>query len=363
VIPNPLRDELQQSGYLPTDYPYFRLTGRRWSVDDGTDAGRTLWLQPGQGSANNWSVLWRSLRAGVDDTRYRDATAVVSVQTVGDRVVVIDSDGHEERYDVVFGADGYRSTVRSTVDPNSRPEYAGYVLWRGNFAETELADRRAWDQVVEEGVWLTVCFDGGHGVMYPIPDFEGDGGQGRRVNWAIYAPQPRALDLEGPSSVPPGQVSADVYAELEALIETHVPPRLRPVFTSPRHGVSIQPIYDETIRRYRHGHVAVIGDAATVSRPHTGSGATKAMQDALCLESLGAVHDDWAPLLDAYDADRTATGQALVELGRRIGRDQVEQTPPWSEMTPADFDDWTKATLSGEQLYFYANAEEQSTTD
>jgi 2-polyprenyl-6-methoxyphenol hydroxylase-like FAD-dependent oxidoreductase len=169
--------------------------------------------------------------------------------------------------------------------------------------------------------------------------------------------------LEGPSSVPPGQVSADVYAELEALIETHVPPRLRPVFTSPRDGVSIQPIYDETIRRYRHGHVAVIGDAATVSRPHTGSGATKAMQDALCLESLGAVHDDWAPLLDAYDADRTATGQALVELGRRIGRDQVEQTPPWSEMTPADFDDWTKATLSGEELYFYANAEEQSTTD
>ena len=101
----------------------------------------------------------------------------------------------------------------------------------------------------------------------------------------------------------------------------------------------------------------LIGDAGTVTRPHTGSGATKAMQDALTLERLGAEHGDWELVLAAYDADRTATGDSLVELGRRIGRDQVEQTPPWGEMTPDDFDAWTKGTLSGVQLYFYGESE------
>jgi hypothetical protein len=27
-------------------------------------------------------------------------------------------------------------------------------------------------------------------------------------------------------------------------------------------------------------------------------------------------------------------------------------------MTPADFDNWTRATLAGEGLYFYGNADE-----
>ena len=76
------------------------------------------------------------------------------------------------------------------------------------------------------------------------------------------------------------------------------------------------------------------------------------------MSRLGATHRDWSGLLAVYDEERTATGRSLVDLGRRIGRDQVEQTPRWAEMAPADFEAWTAATLSGEQLYFYGNAEE-----
>jgi hypothetical protein len=36
----------------------------------------------------------------------------------------------------------------------------------------------------------------------------------------------------------------------------------------------------------------------------------------------------------------------------------VERTPPWAAMTAADFDAWTKATLSGERLSFYGNADD-----
>jgi hypothetical protein len=81
-------------------------------------------------------------------------------------------------------------------------------------------------------------------------------------------------------------------------------------------------------------------------------------QDALCLERLGREHDAWADLLAAYDAERTAAGDALVELGRRIGRDQVERTPQWATLAPDDFDAWTKATLAGVRHYFYGNVDD-----
>ena len=67
----------------------------------------------------------------------------------------------------------------------------------------------------------------------------------------------------------------------------------------------------------------------------------------------------WSSLLDAYDAHQATAGRALVELGRRIGRDQVEQTPPWTDMTPDHFDAWAAGSLSGQQLYFYGSADDR----
>jgi 2-polyprenyl-6-methoxyphenol hydroxylase-like FAD-dependent oxidoreductase len=125
---------------------------------------------------------------------------------------------------------------------------------------------------------------------------------------------------------------------------------------SPIEEVSLQPIYDERVDRYTGLRTLLIGDAGSVTRPHTGSGATKALQDALALERLAHEHVDWETLLPAYDLERVETANWLVELGRRIGRAQVEQTPNWAAMTPDDFDAWTKATLAGQRLYFYGNA-------
>ena len=86
--------------------------------------------------------------------------------------------------------------------------------------------------------------------------------------------------------------------------------------------------------------------------------ATKALQDALALQRLALSGDHWPDVLAAFDAERASAGAALVELGRRIGRDHVENTPDWGSMTPDDFDAWTRATLSGEALYFYGNVTE-----
>jgi 2-polyprenyl-6-methoxyphenol hydroxylase-like FAD-dependent oxidoreductase len=370
AIPVDLRNELIEHDYLPAGYRCWpddampddirRAGTRRWIVADGSSAGRLLWEQPSGGAAvcNNWSVLWQGLRARVPDASYRDGSTVTSVVQDETGVDVALDDGAVERFDVVFGADGYRSLVRSLVDSDSHTSDAGYILWRGSFPEAELSNRRAWDEIVATTSTPVVAFDGGHAVMYPIPDFEGPGG-GLRVNWGIYTTTPLELELDAPSSIPPGTVPPEVFVHLERLRATVIPSDLQPLWAGSSDIVSIQPIYDQTVGRYVDGRLALIGDASTLARPHTGSGATKAMRDARCLEQLGALHDDWSSLLDAYDAHRAPAGRALVELGRRIGRDQVEQTPPWTTMGPDDFDAWASGSLSGQQLYFHRTADER----
>lgn len=354
AVPAALRDELVAAGYLPDDYVCWSAKGRRWYVADGSDGGDLRWSQPGEAVTNNWGELWRGLRAGVgDEVEYVDGAEVIDLEQGESGVTVTLADGARRTFDVVFGADGYRSLVRSHLHPESRPRYAGYILWRGNFPASELTDDAAWQDVLTSCEWLTIGFEGGHAVMYPIPDFDSKSSGDLRVNWAIYAPCPDGLVIEGPSSIPPGGVASDVYEQFRALVRQAIPPRMRPLFDSRRDDVSIQPIYDELVDAYTDGRVALIGDAATLSRPHTGSGATKAMQDARLLETLGGTHREWQPLFAAYDRDRSATGRTLVELGRRIGRDQVERTPPWHSMTPDDYQAWATGTLSGDSLYFW----------
>lgn len=201
AIPLPLRDELIANGYLPAGYPSCVPVRRHWAVADGTNDGSVVWRQPSAAAMSNWGVLWRSLRAGVADDRYHDAAAIETVDANTDRASITLTDGTTATFDVIIGADGYRSTVRPLVVDTTEPDYAGYILWRGNFPESRLTNRAAIDALDAEHAWLTVGFDGGHAVMYPIPDFDNGASTGRRrINWAIYAPKPDGLTISGRSA-------------------------------------------------------------------------------------------------------------------------------------------------------------------
>lgn len=365
AIPNPLRESLISRDYLDADYPFWPAKRRDWITKSGdVPHGRVLWEQPGEASLNNWSILWKSLRSRVADDAYRDGVRFESFSQDANGVTVRLDNGSEERFEVLMGADGYRSAIRAAIHPGTAPEYAGYVLWRGNYPESRVRDREPLERADEVHSWHTVCFSGGHGVIYMIPgdDDRADIGH-RRVNWAIYGPNPEGCVFDEPGSISPGKLGDDLESEMHRLVAEYFPPWHASVIElTESDEISIQPIYDEMVPNYVHGRVALIGDAGTVTRPHTGSGATKALQEAMLLEELCGESDDWETVLSEYDAARTEAGNTIVELGRRIGAAQVEHTPPWASMTPADFEQWVADTLSGTKLYFYGDQDDDAAT-
>ena len=172
------------------------------------------------------------------------------------------------------------------------------------------------------------------------------------------------------------------------------------IFTiTPQCDISIQPVYDVLCPSYvdrpttsstqAHPRLVLVGDAGTTARPHTASGSSKAMQDALSLQHLGvqlqqqkqqqkekekklqtnpttkkddpdnaedpatnATDIEWSTLLTAYDQDRSAAGKQLVEMGRKIGYGQVENCPDWSTIhTSQQMEAYIKSTLGGNHYF------------
>ncbi|MFD4629047.1 FAD-dependent monooxygenase [Streptomyces sp. NPDC058284] len=338
--------ELESAGYVDAGMPWVQLVRRRWYVRDEASAsplGREIAVLPFPFRTYNWGPLWRELRRRIpSDVDFRAGATVREVRP-GDRGIEVATDAGSTHHDLVIGADGYRSAVRAARFGDVRPAYAGYLAWRGAFPEARLDDPERWAD--EDCVYAV--FPGGHLIVYRIPD----GAGGHRVNWVLYTAPPPDLDLglgldlrlTGPTSLPPGGLTEALAAHLAYVADALLPPYWGALVreTAPAE-LFLQPMYDFAAPRCTAGRVLLVGDAAAVARPHTGAGAVKALQDATVLESALTAADDWADALAAYDADRTASGRSMVDLGRRLGGALVQATPDWRAMDQAAMESWWK---------------------
>ncbi|MGW4684768.1 FAD-dependent monooxygenase [Streptomyces sp. NPDC004244] len=345
--------ELAATGALPAGIAAHPLARRRWLVRDDAagPAGRVFWEQPFPFHSYHWGLLWRGLReATPPSVRYRQGAAVAGVadapDAAGGQAEVRLADGSVEPYDLVVGADGYRSVVREAVCPDHLPQYAGYVCWRGNLDAARLpavtgTDPDTWPS----DAVATVCFPGGSCVVYRIP-----GPDGLRVNWVLYATPPQAgrLPYDDPTSFPPGRVTEQLTAHLHEVLDRHFPPYWARVLGLTEPGdIHVQPLYDLAADRITAGRLLLAGDAASVVRPHNTSGAAKALQDASAFEAAWRAAGSWTGLVSAYGASRGAAGRELVALARRLGRAQVERTPAWAQMDGPAAHTWWQAQLAG----------------
>ncbi|WP_326700689.1 FAD-dependent monooxygenase [Streptomyces sp. NBC_01754] len=341
VVPPSLHERLVGAGYLDAAMPTAPVATRVWLTRAaGGRSAREFARQPSPVTPCNWGLLWQALRTAASGAHHHRGRPVTSVgRAPAGRAVVRTAEG-EETYDVVVGADGHASLTRQALAPGLRPSPAGYTVWRGTLPLSALTDHRRPLELLREA-WVTIGFPGGHGIFYLIPRGGGAGPDDRLLAYAVYATPP------GP---PPGEV-----AHVRDVAERYFPEEWADIVARGEHtAMTCHPVTDLHAPLAADPPFLLAGDAAGVTRPHTASGAVKALQDALCLEEALRTCASPAEALRSYARERTPEGARLVELGRRLGRAQVEQTPDWAALDQEAVDAWCRATLAGATSYLYA---------
>jgi 2-polyprenyl-6-methoxyphenol hydroxylase-like FAD-dependent oxidoreductase len=274
----------------------------------------------------SWARAYDPLRAAFPDANYHPGAELVGIDRDRRRPVARFADGRQIQADLIVGADGFRSTVRALMAPETELQYAGYVGWRGLIEEAELSETFRTEMFEK----FILCFaPASQFIGYPVPGHGHSVEVGRRrYNFLWYYPvdagAPLADLLTDDSgelhdhSIPPPLIRKSHIEAIKRKAAELLPPHFAYVMaTNTRY--MLQPIYDALPERISFGNVALIGDAAVVARPHVGIGVLKAGEDALELaDRLG----DSATIEEAlarYESARLPDGRAAVQFGRHLG--------------------------------------------
>jgi 2,6-dihydroxypyridine 3-monooxygenase len=294
----------------------------RWLRYLGADAA-VLSQAPCAYRFTSWTTLYRQLLAHFGRGRYRMGTEVAGVESDPGGASAVTASGERFDADLLVGADGVASTVRSALLPDVQPAYAGYVGWRGTVAEDGLSGETF--AALHEAITYHLR-PRSHILAYPIPDVAGTVRPGRRLlNWVWYRNVASGAQLDDLMtgtdglrhwlSLPPGRVRAAHLDQLRSAAE-RLPAPLAEAVTQTAEPF-VQLIVDVAVPRMVFGRVCLLGDAAFALRPHAAVGTAKAAEDAYQLaRSLRSVRSG--------DVDRALAGWEAAQL--RLGRQAAGRT-------------------------------------
>lgn len=289
-------------------------------------AGRVVASAPAFWWSSAYNVLYRGLLGCFDRTRYHLGEECIGFDQDETGVTVRFATGRVERGDLAVFADGINSVGRRLLLPDCRPQYAGYVAWRGTVSEEHLKPETF--SLFHEAITYYVLTEG-HTLAYPIPNKEGAVEPGRRLtNWLWYrnVTEAELADLlvgrggqRFSTSVPAGFVAERHIERLHADAAAELPPPFAEII-----GLTQEPfievIFDVEVPRMAFGRVCLLGDAAFRARPHAAAGTAKAAEDAYRLAmALKACGYDVTKALEEWESTQLPLGRAVVERARQAG--------------------------------------------
>jgi 2,6-dihydroxypyridine 3-monooxygenase len=289
-------------------------------------------------------ALYRELLEGFDLAHYHLSREVVGFDQDGGGVRVRTAAGDSERCDLLVGADGIHSTARRLLLPEVEPEYAGYIAWRGVVSERDLTDETF--SKLHEAITYYLM-PNSHILTYPIPNTDGSVEPGHRlINWIWYRNMPAGPALDAVMtdrqgrvqevSLPPGAVGREHVQELyDTAAEVLAPPLAEMVRKSD--SPFVQVVIDIEAPRLAFGRACLIGDAATVLRPHVAVGTAKAAEAAWRLgDAMAAAGNDVPRALASWEQGQLELERSVLARTREAGRrSQFDNT--WKVGDPLPF--------------------------
>jgi len=323
IVTHPALFEALRHAGVPEAAPVgVPVAGRITYAPDGSVVG--TWPLPQV--LTSWSRLHRLLREALPPQLVRAGSTAAGVSQDPAGITLHLTDGADERADLVVGANGLRSSLRTAHLPDAAPEYVGYVAWRGVVPEARLSPAARAALMP----FFAFCLPPGEQMLgYPVAGAADEVEPGlRRFNFVWYRPAgPDALarlQTDGAGThhadgIPPPRIRPEVLAEARDAARRTLSPAFAELVAATE-PLFFQPIQDLAVPRMAFGRCCILGDAAFVVRPHPGMGVTKAAEDAVALARALAAHPGDVPgALRSFEAERLPVGRALVEHARRLG--------------------------------------------
>jgi 2-polyprenyl-6-methoxyphenol hydroxylase-like FAD-dependent oxidoreductase len=291
----------------------------------------------------SWAALFNSLRRGFPDDDFHSGFKLVNFTAEGKQVMARFENGQEEIGDLLVGGDGAWSAVRQQLLPETAPEYAGYVAWRGVVLE-ETLPATLLKAFLDKFTFFQMPRS--HILCYAIPGADGSIAAGkRRLNWVWYWNYREADELAGlltdrtgrkrRTSVPPGMVCPEHWEKQMAIARAFLSPQFRELLEATGEPFA-QPIRDLAVPQMAFGRVALVGESAFVLRPHTAAAAAKAAADGMALgEALREGDDNLSENLRRFETPQMQMGIRLRNYGMRVG-DQSQYPHGHPSMGTAD---------------------------
>lgn len=203
------------------------------------------------------------------------------------------ADGREERADLLIGADGLRSKVRSQLFGFQEPIYSGQTAWRSVVPASTIKLSKP----IGFEAW-------GHGQIFGMVPLSND-----QIYWFAAANRPA-----GSQDAPQGR-----KAELRAMYAGWLDPVERLIEASAEDKILRNDIFDrDPINSWSQGRVVLLGDAAHPMRPNLGQGACQALEDAAVLGQALARHQDHTSAIQAYEKQRVGRAKQVVLASRQM---------------------------------------------
>jgi 2-polyprenyl-6-methoxyphenol hydroxylase-like FAD-dependent oxidoreductase len=237
--------------------------------------------------------------AGAEHVRL--GLAVTGFRDDGHGVTVTLSDGSTVTGDILVGADGLRSAVRSGLLGDAPLRYSGYTSWRGISPEVPSARP---GHVSE--TW-------GRGARFGVVPI----GFGQVYWYATLNAPPGGQDSPGTTRARLQEVFGGWHAPIAELLAA-----------TPEDAIVRTDIHDRPpLQRWSHGRVTLLGDAAHPMTPNLGQGGCQAIEDAVVLSACLSTEADVTRALVTYEQRRRERANQLVLRSWRLGQLAQMESP------------------------------------